>query len=307
MPSFPVRKRISFRAVRSFFALFVVAALIYSITPLQGFIQTTPTAEAASADLFFSEYIEGSSNNKALEIYNATGAPVNLGPTGENYVVQMYFNGSNGIFPSTMALTIALTGTVANGDVYVLAHSSANTTIRDQADQLNGSGWFNGDDAVVLRKGGASGTIVDVIGRVGSDPGTEWGSGDASTADNTLRRKPTVCGGDTNASDSFDPATQWDGFATDNVTDLGTHFSNCLTEAAPAVNSTSPADGATDVAKGANITVSFNEPVNVTGSWFTISCTSSGMHSAIQSGGPISYTLNPDLDFAFSGDRKSNV
>ncbi len=290
MPSFPVRKRISFRTVRQLFTLFVIAALVYSITPLQGFIQTTPTASAVSAELFFSEYIEGSSNNKALEIYNATGAPVNLGTNGYN--VQMFFNGS-----ATAGLTINLTGTVANGDVFVLAQSAANAAILAQADQTNGSGWFNGDDAVVLRKGT---TIIDSIGVVGNDPGTEWGAGLTSTADNTIRRKPTICGGDIVTTDSFDPATQWDGFATDNSTDLGTHISNCLTEAEPAVNSTSPANGETEVAKGANITVNFSEPVNVSGSWFTISCTSSGLHTAVTSGGPVSYTLNPDSDFDFS-------
>ena len=46
---------------------------------------------------------------------------------------------------------------------------------------------FNGDDAVVLRRGS---TILDVIGQVGLDPGSEWGSGLTSTADNTIRRKP---------------------------------------------------------------------------------------------------------------------
>ncbi len=289
MPSFPVRKRISFRAVRRLFALSVIIALIYSITPLQRLVQTTPTASAASSELFFSEYIEGSSNNKALEIYNATGAPVDLGANGYN--VQMFFNGS-----ATAGLTINLTGTVANGDVFVLAQSSANATILAQADQTNGSGWFNGDDAVVLRKGT---TIVDSIGVVGTDPGTEWGTGLTSTADNTIRRKPTICGGDTNTTDSFDPATQWDGFATDNSSDLGTHTSNCVSETEPSVSTTSPTDGATDVSKGANITVSFSEPVNVAGSWFTISCASSGLHTAVASGGPISYTLNPDSDFAF--------
>ena len=36
----------------------------------------------------------------------------------------------------------------------------------------------------------------------------------ASTADNTLRRKaPTICTGDTDGSNAFDPALEWDGFA----------------------------------------------------------------------------------------------
>ena len=59
----------------------------------------------------------------------------------------MYFNGQ-----PRPGLTIALTGTVADGDVYVLAQASASATILAQADQTNGSGWFNGDDAIVLRR-----------------------------------------------------------------------------------------------------------------------------------------------------------
>ena len=90
---------------------------------------------------------------------------------------------------------------------------AAGAAILAQADQTSGAGWFNGDDAVVLRQGGAAGTIVDVIGEIGTDPGTEWGSGLTSTADNTLRRQATVTGGDINGTDAFDPATEWDGFA----------------------------------------------------------------------------------------------
>jgi len=68
----------------------------------------------------------------------------------------------------------------------LLTNLNANAAILAQADQTNGAGWFNGDDAIALRKGGASGTIVDAIGQIGVDPGTEWGSGLTSTADNTL-------------------------------------------------------------------------------------------------------------------------
>ena len=167
------------------------------------------------ADLFFSEYIEGSSNNKALEIYNNTGAAIDLATAG--YVVQLYSNGS------TSPTTFNLTGTVANGDVFVFAQSSASAEILAQADQTSGAGLFNGDDAIVLRKGGTNGTIVDSIGQIGVDPGTEWGTGLTSTADNTLRRKSSVTMGDTNPNDAFDPSEQWDGFATNTFDGLGSH------------------------------------------------------------------------------------
>jgi hypothetical protein len=63
--------------------------------------------------------------------------------------------------------------------------------------------------------------VIDVIGQIGTDPGTEWGTGLASTADNTLRRKAGIEAGDGDGSDAFDPATQWLGFATDTVDGLG--------------------------------------------------------------------------------------
>lgn len=188
------------------------------------------------ADLFFSEYIEGSSNNKALEIYNGTGAAIDLAAAG--YVVQMYFNGSN------TPTTFNLTGTVANGDVFVLAQSNASATILAQADQISGAGWFNGDDAIVLRKGGASGTIVDAIGQIGIDPGTEWGTKLTSTADNTLRRKSTITMGDTNPNDAFDPSVQWEGFATDTFDGLGSHTTDGGTTAGVTITQSG---GSTDV------------------------------------------------------------
>ncbi|NES12492.1 MULTISPECIES: lamin tail domain-containing protein [Micromonospora] len=171
-----------------------------------------PAASAASTDLFISEYVEGSSNNKAIELYNGTDAPVDL--TAGGYQLQFFFNGA------TTSTNVPLTGTVAAGDVFVFAASSAAPAILAQADQTYGGSLYNGDDAIVLRKGT---TVVDSIGQVGFDPGTEWGSGLTSTADNTLRRLPSVTAGDTDPADAFDPAVQWVGFATDTFDGLGSH------------------------------------------------------------------------------------
>ena len=189
--------------------LAVVAAALIALAGAGG-------ANAASTELFFSEYIEGSSNNKALEIFNGTGAAVDL--AAQNYSVQMCFNGA-----LTCSLTIPLTGSVAAGDVYVLANSGAVQAILDQADQTNGAGWFNGDDAVLLRHGA---TLVDAFGVRGIDPGTEWGFGLTSTADNTLRRKLSITEGDTNDTNAFDVQVEWDGFAIDTFGGLGSHGGN---------------------------------------------------------------------------------
>ncbi len=248
---------------------------------------TTLRVQAARpTELYFSEYLEGSSNNKALELFNGTGAPINL--AGNGYNIQIFFNGA-----TTASLTLNLTGTVANDDVYVVAHSSANAAVLAEADQTIGVSWFNGDDAIVLRKGT---TILDVIGQVGFDPGSAWGSGLVSTVDHTLRRKADICGGDTNSGNAFDPSAEWEGFPNDTFAGLGSHNSSCASE--PTIVSTNPAGGATNVAINTNLTITFSEPVNATGIWLSLVGQMSGSHGANVSGGPVSYTIDPDRDFA---------
>ncbi|MBC7901947.1 MAG: ExeM/NucH family extracellular endonuclease, partial [Gemmatimonadaceae bacterium] len=184
----------------------------------------------STTDIFISEYVEGSSNNKALEFFNATGSAIDL--TAGNYVVQYYFNGN-----STAGLTINLAGTIASNSHFVLAQSSATFITANGgaivANQTNSGSWYNGNDAVVLRKGGASGVVIDAIGQVGFDPGSEWGTGVLSTADNTLRRKASACAGDTNPADAFSPSISFDGFATDTFNGLGQHTSDCSGTATP--------------------------------------------------------------------------
>jgi len=171
--------------------------------------------EAATSELFFSEYIEGGSYNKALEIYNGTGAAVDL----STYSVSRYSNGNTS--PSD---THTLSGSLADGDVYVIAHASANAAILSETDLTDGVINHNGDDAYALFNGI---TTIDVIGRIGEDPGTSWGTEPITTVDHTLVRKATICAGDTDGSDAFDPATEWDAFDKDYTDALGSHTANC--------------------------------------------------------------------------------
>ncbi|MEW1955777.1 ExeM/NucH family extracellular endonuclease [Terrabacter sp. NPDC080008] len=268
-------------------AAVTTAALAVGITP---FVAAAPASAAAPTELFISEYVEGTSNNKALEIYNGTGGPVDL--HGGDYDVQVFANGA-----TSATNTIKLDGTVANGDVFVLANPSAVAAVLSQADQQSGSANWNGDDAVVLRKGGA---VLDVLGQVGFRPATEWGSGLTSTADNTLRRKPSVTAGDSNGTDAFDPAVQWDGYAVDTFDGLGSHTvdGGPAADVAPAVTSTTPADGASSVAVDASPTVTFSEPVDVAGGAFSLVCSISGAKTLTVTGGPTTFTLDPSKDFA---------
>ncbi len=156
-------------------------------------------AAAPAADLFLSEYIEGSSNNKAIEIFNGTGAPVNLSAAG--YTLRLYFNGN------TSFTTLALTGTVAAADVFVIAHSSANAAILAQADQTSGSLTHNGNDVIALAKGGVN---IDVIGTIGNSANF--------AVDVTLVRQSTVNAGTT----TYAPA-EWTTQLSDTTSFLGSH------------------------------------------------------------------------------------
>lgn len=172
---------------------------------------------AQPTDLFISEYVEGSSFNKALEFYNGTSSAIDLG--AGQYVLQVYFNGS------TSATSVALSGTISAGAVFVAAHTSA--TLGITPDLSSSVVNFNGNDAVVLRKGGAAGPIVDVIGEVGFNPGTQWGSGDTSTLDRTIRRKSIVCSGDVVSTNAFHVEPEWDGFPQNTFGGLGSHSVVC--------------------------------------------------------------------------------
>ncbi|GAA4404580.1 hypothetical protein GCM10023168_17460 [Fodinibacter luteus] len=266
----------------------VAVGALAVVTP----VALVPTAaQAAAGDLFLSEYIEGSSSSsssKALEIYNGTGSAIDL--AASSYSIQMFSNAN-----TTAGVTINLTGTVAANDVYVVAQSASVSAVLEQADQTNGSGWYNGNDTVVLRKGTV---VLDSIGQIASNPTTEWGSGLTSTADNTLRRKSTICVGDTDPTNAFDPAIEWDGYAADTFGGLGSHSASCGSEPpgdeAPSVSSITPANTGTAFPT-VDASVTFSEPVNLATGAIALTCADAPV-TAVVTGGPETFTVNPDAD-----------
>jgi predicted extracellular nuclease len=88
-----------------------------------------PAGAATPSDVFFSEYVEGSGFNKAVEIFNGTGAAIDLGAAA--YTLELYSNGA-----AAPSQTVALTGTVADGDVFVVSRADADPALVAQADQL---------------------------------------------------------------------------------------------------------------------------------------------------------------------------
>jgi hypothetical protein len=161
-------------------------------------------------ELFFSEYIEGSSSNKAFEIYNPTADPIDL----TDYVIYRNNNGSltptDSLFPQ---------GILAAGEVFVVGNPSANPSIMAETDTTHTMTFYNGDDALWLKKIG-SGDTLDIIGDIGVDPGSGWTVGAGATNNFTLIRMISVQQGET-----FWPlcSTQWDVFPIDMTDSLGAH------------------------------------------------------------------------------------
>ena len=155
----------------------------------------------AQTGVFFSEYIEGGGNNKALEIYNGSGSEIDL----SDYIIKINYNGKayNEIFTFGAK-------TLASGDVFVISHAEADGAITSVADTLvvnpysGGTSYivsFNGDDVRALCKvNGTDTTVVDIIGLYDLvDPGSGWSVAgtDNGTKDHTLVRKETVTSGNT--------------------------------------------------------------------------------------------------------------
>ncbi|MGB2412546.1 MAG: lamin tail domain-containing protein, partial [Schleiferiaceae bacterium] len=172
----------------------------------------TPTA---CGDLFFSEYAEGSSNNKYIEIYNPTANPVSL----SGYTV--YASGNGGSWTNSFTSN----ATIASGDVYMIANSSLSSTVIGNADttlSYPSIVHFNGDDALILVNGTDT---IDVLGVPGVDPGSSWTVGTGSTANHSLVRKATV---DMGSTDWTTGAGEWDVYAQNTWTYSGAHSSNCV-------------------------------------------------------------------------------
>jgi len=166
-----------------------------------------------ATDLIISEYVEGSGNNKYIEIFNGTGLSVDL----SNYRLRLYSNGA-----SSPSKDIKLSGTLNNNETIVYKNSSASKY--EGTATTNAAVNFSGNDAVVLYKISTS-SNVDIFGCIGEDPGPAWTNGSHSTSEKTLVRKATVTSGiTTNPTTGFPTlVSEWDVYSQDDVSHLGSH------------------------------------------------------------------------------------
>lgn len=201
-------------------------AVLMAFMTTSTFAQNKPNlSEGEPAPLFFSEYIEGSSNNKALEIYNPTADTVWLA----NYQIEQASNGGGWEF----YFTFADNAFIAPSETYVLITDEVNTELfaPEDADEVLAYPspiHFNGDDARALVYITTTDTTrLDVFGDPDNDPGTAWDVGGVANAtkDKTLVRKPGFTGNST-ILDSFgtdDASSEWIVSDQDDFSDLGMH------------------------------------------------------------------------------------
>ena len=192
---------------------------------------TIPTDDAttgvqpATPNVFFSEYIEGSSNNKALEIFNASGSTIDLA----DFAFWRISNGGDWIEGASNA--VLPVGTLADGTTWVICNSAADPLIQAVSDSIGSTiTYFNGDDAVGLAYIGFPDEpiLIDAIGEEGPDVGTAWDVAGTTNAtlNHTLVRKSSVTTGNTDwASSAGTNATnsEWVVYPQDTWDDLGSH------------------------------------------------------------------------------------
>ena len=268
--------------------LFVLAAVFILL------IGTAAPSRAIATDLLITGVIDGPLTGgipKAVELYVVNDIPdlsiFGLGAANNGGGT----DGEEFTFPADSA--------TAGEFIYVATEIPEFTNFFGFApDYTSGSAAsVNGDDAIELFE---NGSVIDTFGDIDVDgSGEPWEYQDGwayrvsgTEADGTVFNianwtfsGPNALDGETSNATAATPFP------------VGTYM-GAAGDAAPSVVSTVPADAATGVAVDANITVNFSEDVTVSGSWFDIACTVSGSVTAVASGGPASYTLTPDADFA---------
>ena len=211
------------------------------------------------SELFISEYVEGWSNNKAIELFNPSNETIDF----SNYALSRWSNGATipqttileGSIGPDQAFVIAIDKRDPNGEGYEaplwdgwLHYTDSVTLLPDSiynedSDLMSkvdlficpnyedGTMYFNGNDAFTLET--TFGDILDIIGKVGENPGEAWTdeTGAYWTKDQTLVRKSSVTSPfvyDPNSEYTFDPTLEWDSLPANSFAGLGSHECDCV-------------------------------------------------------------------------------
>ncbi|MCU0296302.1 MAG: ExeM/NucH family extracellular endonuclease [Candidatus Nanopelagicales bacterium] len=265
-------------------------------------------AQAVSTDVVISHVYGGGGNSGAtythdfVELFNRGSTSVSLAGMSVQYTSST----STGNFGANSNQLTLLSGTVSPGQRYLvqLAKGAGGTTPLPTPDATGTIAMGNSGKVALVNSMtglGCNGSstpctpaqlvlIRDLIGY--GDANFFEGSGPAPALINTtaaLRLSGGCTDTDNNAADFAAVAP--------NPRNTASAATPCTgPDAAPAVSSTAPANGAS-MAPNANLTVTFSEPVNLAGSWFSLTCATSGSVAGTVSGGPSVFTIDPAADF----------
>jgi len=192
--------------------------LIIFLIPLSLFSQST---------LIFSEYGEGTSYNKWVEIYNPTFMNVDL----DEYRYNFCWNGCDAM---QWEFSIAFDSgyVLLPGETYLLVHYNSDSILLNSANQTTNI-LSNGDDVAGLYYSSYD-TIVDIIGVFDSSNvniGWDVDGVTNATQNHTMIRKSYVCGGnigDWSLSDGSLLPSEWIVGLIDDFSNLNTHVSDCI-------------------------------------------------------------------------------
>ena len=191
----------------------------WAVAPYGKTVDNSKDLALPPGGVLISKYIEGTGNNKAIEIFNGTNAPVDL----SQYELVQYDNGA-----TTPTTVISLPSTnLAPGACFVVTRPIHNANYPPDPSLLaaaSASGMtsklltFNGDDVVVLRKGT---TVVDRIGQVSANATNAFWA--YVCKNRTLVRKSTVHKGLATAVTAPFSFDEWELLSCDDFSGLGSH------------------------------------------------------------------------------------
>ncbi|MBX3057863.1 MAG: ExeM/NucH family extracellular endonuclease [Anaerolineae bacterium] len=264
-------------------------------TPVVGEAYNTPGAANAlvvvdMGSVVISQIYGGGGNSGAtythdfIELYNATANSVDI----SGWSVQ-YASATGATWQVT-----ALSGVMAPGSYYLIqqAVGAGGTTPLPTPDAIGtiAMSATAGKVALVNTTPPLSGTcptgdaIIDFVG-FGSTANCYEGSGPTPAPSNT-----------TAAIRLGDGAVDTDNNSADFVTGAPNPRNSFVIDDAPFVVNTVPVNGALDFPVNGDLIVTFSEPVNVAGAWFDLACSVSGSVATAVTGGPTTFTLNPNAD-----------
>ena len=286
---------------RSRFLTFVVfVSMVMALVPL------SQPAAAVSSTIVISQVYGGGGNSGAtfkndfIELFNRGGAVVTVTGWSVQYASSA----------GTSWQVTSLSGTIQPGQYYLVqeAQGAGGTTNLPTPDatgtipmSATGAKVALVNSTTALTGSGCpfSAAVVDFVGYDGANCAETTATPALTNTTAAIRKAEGCTETDSNVADFVTGAPS--------PRNTASPLRFCTGDNAPGVSATSPLAGATDVAFNTDVAITFSEAVNVSSAWYTIACATSGSHTAVQSGGPTTFTLDPTTDFAFSESCTATV